>query len=300
MRNERTRRQEAEASDIPMSEGDLRYRALFDRIPVGLYITAPDGTLLDANTELSRMLGYPDKESLLARSVSEFYAHPEDRRRELDILERDGGVQRFETQLRKLDGTLIWALDTCHVVGTDLADALYEGSLQDITDAKRLESELQHVARHDPLTGAFNRYALAETLSGEVARSRRYHHPFALLMVDIDRFKEFNDRFGHAAGDNVLRVVASLLTRCVRETDIVVRYGGDEFLILLVETDGEAVHVKERIEREFEREFGTTTYGMPIRVSIGAAHWAPDTGESVDTLLSRADRAMYAEKGPTR
>lgn len=274
-----------------------RYRALFDSIPIGLYITSPDGRLLDANVELVRMLGHVDKSELLARSVCELYADPQDRQKELEARSADGDVRRCETRLRCRDGRPIWVLDTWRcVVARDGTLLRYEGSLLDITEAKRLEGELRHMARHDPLTGVLNRYALDEALSAEAARARRYKHPIGLLMVDIDRFKEFNDRYGHAAGDDILRRVAALLQRCVRETDVVVRYGGDEFLILLVETNGEVVRVKERILREIAAGFGDA-YGFgPITVAVGAAHWSPETGESVDSLLSRADGAMYAEK----
>jgi diguanylate cyclase (GGDEF)-like protein/PAS domain S-box-containing protein len=275
------------------------YATLFNNIPIGLYVTAPDGRLIDANVELVRMLAYSDKTTLLTRSAGDFYIRPQDRLDELELLARNGGVRRFETLLRKADGEAIWVVDTCRaVVDAGGAVVRYEGSLEDITEEKKLQDELRHMARHDPLTGVLNRYGLDEALSSEMARSRRYRHPIGVLMLDIDRFKEFNDRFGHAAGDEILRKVAGLLTRCVRETDIVVRYGGDEFLVLLVETNGEAVRVKQRIVSEMSRELGTTPYGVPIHLSIGAAHWSPETGESVDTLLSRADRAMYAEKGP--
>lgn len=281
--------------------GEFEYRTFFDTVPVGLYMTAPDGRFLDANAELARMLGFPDKASLLQHSAQDFYVVPQDRLAELELLARGGGVRRFETQLRRTDGAAIWVVDTCRAAVDEEGHVLcYEGSLEDITEARRLQDELRHMARHDPLTGVYNRYALDEALAREFARSQRYHHPIALLMVDIDQFKEFNDRFGHAAGDDVLRAVSSLLTRCVRSTDVVVRYGGDEFLILLIETDGEVVYVKNRIERAVKHEFESTAYGVPIRVSIGAAHWSPDTGESVETLLRRVDEAMYAEKGVTR
>jgi diguanylate cyclase (GGDEF)-like protein len=117
-----------------------------------------------------------------------------------------------------------------------------------------------------------------------------------MLMVDVDRFKEFNDRFGHEIGDEVLKGVASLIMRCVRDSDVVVRYGGDEFLVLLVETNGQAVRVKDRIECAMAVEFSDSRYGAPVTVSIGAVHWSPKEGESIGTLLGRADKAMYTEK----
>jgi diguanylate cyclase (GGDEF)-like protein/PAS domain S-box-containing protein len=277
------------------------YQRLFNSIPIGLYVTTPDGRLIDANDELVRMLGYRDKASLAARSADELYVRPEDRLVELGLLARDGGVRRFETQLRRADGTSIAVLDTCRAVANGRGKVVrFEGSLQDITEEKKLQEGLHTMARRDPLTGVYNRYALDETLSDEVARSQRYRHPIGLLMIDIDQFKAFNDRFGHAAGDKILKRVASVLTRCVRGTDIVVRFGGDEFLVLLVETNGEVSHVKCRIKSTLETELAATEYGVPIHVSIGAAHWSPDTGESIETLLTRADRAMYEEKDACR
>ncbi len=277
------------------------YQRLFNSIPIGLYVTTPDGRLIDVNDELVRMLGYRDKASLAVRSADALYVRPEDRLVELGLLARDGGVRRFETHLRRADGTSIAVLDTCHAVADVRGKVIrFEGSLQDITEEKKLQEGLHAMARRDPLTGVYNRYALDETLSDEVARSQRYHHPIGLLMVDIDQFKAFNDRFGHAAGDEILKRVASILTRCVRGTDIVVRFGGDEFLVLLVETNGEVAHVKSRIKSTLETELAAGQDGMPIRVSIGAAHWSPDTGESIETLLTRADRAMYEEKGARR
>ena len=261
-------------------------------------MTSPEGLLLEANAELARMLGYPDEQALIGMDVTSIYADPRDREHAVEVLLAPGSVFRAEVKLRTRSGAVIVAQDTCCAVH-DPEDGLlyYEGSLQDVTDAKGLEEQLRQLARHDPLTGVYNRHALSEILVAEAARSRRYGHPIAMLMIDVDRLKEFNDRFGHAAGDEVLKDVAALITRSVRDTDVVVRYGGDEFLVLLTETNGQAQRVKERIECELAFELGKSRYGIPVTASIGAAHWSPESGESVSELLGRADRAMYAEKG---
>ena len=280
-----------------LDAGELLYRGIFDEAPIGLYITTADGTIVNANAELARMLGYPSKQMLLGTSVAEIYADRLDRERTIDALGQLGTAHRSEVELRTRSGAIILALDTCCVVRDERGTPIYyQGCMQDVTEAKRLEDQLRHMARHDPLTGVYNRHALAEILVAEAARSRRYGHPIGMLMVDVDRFKEFNDQFGHAAGDEILKGIAGLIMRCVRDSDIVVRYGGDEFLVLLVETDGQAVRVKERIECAMALEFGDSRYGIPVTVAIGAVHWSPETRESVSTLLSRADKAMYAEK----
>ncbi|MCX6100545.1 MAG: sensor domain-containing diguanylate cyclase [Candidatus Bipolaricaulota bacterium] len=242
-------------------------------------------------------LGYPDRQMLLGASVAELYADAGDWRQAVEALRQPGAMHRAEVRLRTRSGAVIVAQDTCRAVPGNGSGLLhYEGILQDVTAARRMEDQLRQMARHDPLTGVYNRHALAEILVAEAARSRRYGHPIAMLMIDVDRFKELNDRLGHAAGDEILKGIAGLILRCVRDSDVVVRYGGDEFLVLLVETNGQATRVKERINCEMVSEFGGTRYGTPVTLSIGAAHWMPDSGESISALLIRVDQAMYAEK----
>ena len=280
------------------SEREVQYRSLFEGVPIGLYITTPDGTIVDANRTLIEMLGYPDKDSLLGMEASQIYANPADRDEESALLAEEKVVQGFETQLRRADRTTIWVRDTCRVVHDEQGRVRwYEGSLQDITEQKEYEKNLSYMARHDPLTGVFNRHALAEILESEISRARRYGHPVAVLMIDVNRFKEVNDRFGHETGDRVLCRVAEALCRSIRGSDVVVRYGGDEFLVLLIETNGEVDIVRDRIQAELTRGCQMSFVSeFPVSVSIGTAHWDPEGGESIERVLNRADRAMYDEK----
>lgn len=277
---------------------ETRYRSLFEGVPIGLYITTQDGRIIDANPALIQMLGYPSKSALLGIRASEIYEDPSDRERERSLFEDDLVVHNYETQLRRLDGTSIWVRDTCRAIRNESGEIqYYEGSLQDITEQKAAEQRLNHMARHDPLTGAFNRYALAEVLKRETSRAQRYMHPIGILMIDINRFKEVNDRFGHATGDQVLKLVAKTLFSSVRDTDYVVRYGGDEFLLLLIETKGETQIVRTRILEEMGSLHPTKPLvGFTVTLSIGIAHWIPDSNVSMETTLAEADQAMYAEK----
>ncbi len=161
----------------------------------------------------------------------------------------------------------------------------------------RVEKELEFMARHDPLTGTLNRYALDEILHRELARAERFRRSIGFLMIDINRFKEVNDRFGHQMGDRVLEAIAMILLQQTRETDYVFRYGGDEFLVILPETDGKAALVEERIQSEVRRRNEINPLlEFPVTLAIGAIHRETGATGSPDELLAELDRRMYAKK----
>jgi diguanylate cyclase (GGDEF)-like protein/PAS domain S-box-containing protein len=161
----------------------------------------------------------------------------------------------------------------------------------------RLQNELKEQAIHDSLTGLHNRYYLNQVLDREVKRSKRYNHCMAFLMIDVNRFKEINDRYGHQVGDEILKEVASSLREAVRESDIVIRYGGDEFLLILPETDGESDVVKRRIAKKTAlRNKKDGRLDFPVTLSIGSAYWNPKEHKAVEEILNEADRRMYEDK----
>jgi len=161
----------------------------------------------------------------------------------------------------------------------------------------RLQNELVSQANHDPLTGVYNRRYFNQVIEQELARSKRYERTIGFLMIDVNRFKELNDRFGHQTGDEVLKAVAGLLRDEVRESDLVVRYGGDEFLIVLMETEGEYETIKDRIVAAVAKRNETNELvPFPVTLSIGNAHWDPREDLSIEAVLAEADRSMYAVK----
>ncbi len=170
-------------------------------------------------------------------------------------------------------------------------------------DRRRLErlveertAELKVLAMTDELTGTLNRRRFFEVAEQEQARSERYRRPLAVAMLDLDHFKAVNDRYGHAVGDEALRLAAGVMQRVVRRQDHVGRYGGEEFGVLLPETRlEEAGRVLERVRREVARiELRVEDALVPLRVSAGVAAW--QSGEVIDATFKRADAALYEAK----
>ncbi|MFC2079653.1 diguanylate cyclase [Candidatus Bipolaricaulota bacterium] len=161
----------------------------------------------------------------------------------------------------------------------------------------RLQEKLREQALHDPLTGVYNRRYFNQVIEQEIPRSTRYNHPIGFLMIDVNNFKEINDRHGHQVGDEVLVEVAKLFTKHVRDSDIVVRYGGDEFLLVLIETNGETEQVRQRIQEEVAvRNKTNPVFDFSVTFSIGCAHWSPASGRAVEEVLAEADERMYESK----
>ncbi len=153
--------------------------------------------------------------------------------------------------------------------------------------------ELEKLSVTDPLTGLNNRRRMMEVLDNEVRRSRRLDHTFAVLMADVDHFKQYNDQHGHPAGDEVLKRVAAVLRDSTRDVDFVARYGGEEFFVLMPELDADrAAEVAERIRGSFAAD---PLLADEVTVSFGVAEF-PANGDSAETLISVADSVLYQAK----
>ncbi len=153
-------------------------------------------------------------------------------------------------------------------------------------------------ARTDVLTGLMNRRAFFERVAEEHERFERSESPYGLMMLDIDHFKKLNDTYGHPEGDRVLRTFARRLERTLRAVDVVARFGGEEFIVLLPESDGEAARTAgERVRQTIAGErFSLETTEVEVTVSVGIAAQSPESPVTPDDLLHRADRAMYRAK----
>jgi diguanylate cyclase (GGDEF)-like protein/PAS domain S-box-containing protein len=254
-----------------------------------------EGRCREVNGAWTRHLGYSEEELQGTRLLD--LTHPDDQERALAealSLYKTGSSANLETRVRAKDGSWHW-LRTSSTLAKD--EGLVYARSTDVTQLKliedereRLLGEVQDLARHDALTGLPNRRVLQEMLPREMARARRNESPLCLAIVDIDHFKNYNDTHGHLAGDEVLRACAREWDGVLRGADTLVRFGGEEFLVLLPDTEpDQAAEIVERLRQ-------TTPMGQTC--SAGLALWDP--GETIDDLLRRADEALYLAKASGR
>jgi diguanylate cyclase (GGDEF)-like protein/PAS domain S-box-containing protein len=285
-----------------------RLRVLVEHVPAAVYVDMADpdvsdgGRLAYMSPQIAGILGYQPADFIGDPELWPSRIHPDDRDAAIAAYEAHwltGEPLRAEYRMIARDGAEVWVRDEAYAMADDTRSGrrVSQGLLVDTTDRKRLESKLIHDALHDPLTGLANRVLLRDHLERALARHGRTPGTVALLFVDLDDFKQVNDRFGHAAGDQILCQVAARLGAAVRADDVVGRQSGDEFAVLLdrVLGEDEAVVAAERILRELRRPIQLGARSVVVGGSIGIAV-AVDRDATTEDLLIQADAAMYAAK----
>lgn len=251
----------------------------------------------------------PSCESVTGYSPDEFYTDPNllekiiDRRNwdkwkaHSHSVEQNDRVEPLEFKIRTKEGKSRWIHHICRtVVGKDGENLGIRGSNRDITELKELQERFKQLAGHDLLTGLPNRSLFLEHLEQTIKKARRNRTMFAVVFIDLDDFKEINDTYGHQAGDTVLKKLAATLAGASRENDIVARLGGDEFVGLFDLKQETDVHViREKIFGTLPRAIHCSTYDIMIHYSLGMSIYPLD-GKELDTLLKKADQAMYRQK----
>ncbi|MEW5745068.1 MAG: EAL domain-containing protein [Nitrospirota bacterium] len=259
----------------------------------------PDGTFMIFNKAFVDLTGYSTEElrsmTMMDLTPPEWHGHEA---RILEELHRTGQPQLFQKEYIRKDGTRIPLELKVHQVTDERGDVLYHYAfITDITDRRRREEEVRHMAHHDALTGLPNRRLFADILGLELAKARRSQGRFAVLFLDLDRFKYINDTLGHDIGDELLNMVAERLRGSVRESDIVSRMGGDEFNILLADIahPEDIITVARKIIDSFREPFAVKKHTLHISTSIGISI-CPDDALDSESLFKNADIAMYHAK----
>jgi diguanylate cyclase (GGDEF)-like protein/PAS domain S-box-containing protein len=283
-------------------EDEARLRAMLEHSPIAARITdIVTRRVLFANRSYAALLGISPKEAI-GIDPSPYYADPEKYRQVIEKLARGEEVTNHlvKFMLPGEPNEPKWVLATYLRIEYQ-GESADIGWFYDITERKRIEEQVEHLAYHDPLTALPNRALLRDRLQQAMAFAERGRNALALMFVDLDRFKPINDTYGHDMGDLLLEAVARRICDCVRKSDSVARFGGDEFIVLLpdIETPEIALTVAGKIRRSLGQPFPIAGNTLRITCSIGIAIY-PDHATSERELINFADTAMYYAKAEGR
>jgi diguanylate cyclase (GGDEF)-like protein/PAS domain S-box-containing protein len=292
--DEKQLRDQRDRIEKELRHSRARYCALAGNLTYGICHCSPDGKFLEANEAMIRMLGYETREELLALDLARVIIQdPVKRARLLGQAGSDGLVDPIEIECKRKDHAILKIrFSGREVLGGQGELEAYEVIAEDVTKQRELEDHLRRQAANDSLTGLANYRHLVDMLDLEIKRSKRTGREFALLFFDLDGLKRINDSHGHLVGSQALCRLADVLSSCCRVIDTPARFGGDEFAVVLPETNAEeASLVAQRVCESVAKD----DKGPKLSVSFGIAVY-PQDGDTLEDLLRHADSELYVMK----
>ncbi|PKM94019.1 MAG: hypothetical protein CVU84_11150 [Firmicutes bacterium HGW-Firmicutes-1] len=287
-----------------LEESETRYRTLVDNSRDCIYSCDLNGVFTAVNETFCTLLG-ADRECVIGKTMNELIFFSEEGFNEwnnkiLHVIHNKQTVV-FENEVNTTEGTVCYNITLSPILGTNKEIIGVTGTNHDITNSKRNEDKIKHMAYHDPLTDLPNRILFFDRLKNAIERSHRSKTKIAVLFFDMDNFKRINDTLGHYIGDELLVETAKRITSCMREYDTVARLSGDEFAVLLqnIEKVEDMLTIVQRIQQKFGIPFFLSDNTIDLTTSIGIAMY-PEDGNSPEELLKNADTAMYKAKDQGR
>lgn len=278
-----------------LAKSERVFNLTFEQVGSGRCVTDLDGYILEANQKFCEIIGYTQEEAIGLRI--KHLTHPDDWM--VDVVHKErlfkGEIPYFSMEKRyfRKDGNLVWVYTTVTLMkGEDGEDDFLIGIVQDISAQKSADIEV--------LTGLYNRRYMMARLQDEYERSVRSGRPFSLILTDIDYFKTINDAYGHDCGDEVLKGLSKVLMNAVRSVDVLCRWGGEEFLMLLPDTDLDSAKVlADRIRRAVAEEvFDYEGKAFKLTMTFGVSSFSEAL--TIKELIKRADQALYKGKASGR
>jgi diguanylate cyclase (GGDEF)-like protein/PAS domain S-box-containing protein len=293
---------EESAARSALEIAEERFRCSFDEALIGMQIIDLDGRYERVNNAFCAMVGYTHEQ--LAGLSSESITHPldvaDDAAKRRSLLAGEAGSHTFEKRYVHAAGHAVWAAISLTLVSNaDNRPLHFIAQVQDITERRTFERQLQHLADHDPLTGLLNRRSFERELNSHLARARRYGAAGAVLMLDLDNFKYFNDTQGHTAGDMLIVRIAQGLQLGLRDSDVLARLGGDEFAVLLPEATVPGAQTVAKSLLQVVRDLvvpEVLAQRHRVTASVGIARFDDRDRLTAEEMMVNADLAMYDAK----
>lgn len=278
----------------PSVDENIFFTGVLRSIELALFVTKLDGEIVFVNEAFMNMTGYSSSE-LIGKTPKLIKSghHPNSFYKELWENISKGNMVRQIFVNRKKSGALYYEDKTISIVHNEFGEPIYFVSIgQDISKLIGESESYKDKAYHDELTGLYNRLKLDEVLTRKISMLKRYSKPFSIIFIDIDHFKSINDRFGHTTGDKVLKNFSRILLTMLRRDDLLVRWGGEEFLLLVDTSLDETYLLAEKLRKNIEE--AVICEKERITASFGVTQWCH--GDAVAALFARVDHAMYKSK----
>ncbi len=286
--------EELSRADIVVRNSEEKFKDIFENANDMIQIVNEEGRFLDVNRKWCETLGFSKEEAKQKHFT--------------DIVRKDQIPYCIENFKKVVNGESIEQLETIYIskdgreiyvegnINPSFKDGKFyvcRGIMRDITMRKQMEQKLVQLATTDALTNAYNRAKFEELIKSEIGRVKRYYYPLSLIMFDIDHFKKINDKHGHIYGDYILKTLTEIVKENMRKTDYLIRWGGEEFMIISPNTDViNAKVLSERIRKAVE-DFNFDK-NEKVTLSFGVTHYIQSDTE--DTFVKRADDALYKAK----
>jgi diguanylate cyclase (GGDEF)-like protein/PAS domain S-box-containing protein len=281
-----------------LEESEEKYRTLVENINIGVYRSTAAGRFLHANAAIAKMFGYWSIDEFMNIPMFDLYENAEERKLFMEKIRQQGFVKSEERKFRRKGGISIWGSVTAKAHrGTDGQIEWIDGVIEDVTDRKRMEEALRALSLRDELTGLYNRRGFLTLAEQQLKIADRVKKGMLLIFADLDGMKQINDTLGHPEGDRALNDVGYILKKTFRESDIIARFGGDEFVVLSLETPESSADVlTDRLTEHMTYHNRYENRPYKLSVSTGIARYDPENPVSLHDLLIRADKVMYENK----
>jgi diguanylate cyclase (GGDEF)-like protein/PAS domain S-box-containing protein len=281
-----------------LRKSEERYKNLFDSTLDGIFQVNAGGFFTMMNESGARIFGYETPEEIVGRNALEYWRDHKDRdayRAELEIRK---SVSAYTMKARKKDGEPLELESSSRIIEDESGTFLgIEGILRDVTERKHMEEELRSMSLRDELTGLYNRRGFITLAAQELKMADRMKRGIFLLYADLDGLKAINDTLGHKEGDMAIKEIAVILKETFRNSDIIGRIGGDEFVIIPIGTAGDNLEViTSRLQKNIDIQNEKINRNYKLSLSVGIAYYNPEHPMPIDELLTVADALMYSQK----